>query len=235
MVKTLGRAGPRRIQSGFFVALGLLFAPAAAAGQSCLASPATVGQVLLGLRGGLESHASRLELLAGGNLDGPFGFESLFGVRWLEGADQVGLLATGRGSFDLRLAGLPLCLISGFNHDTWTSGQGMLSVEGSRLTLPVGVGLGRVIGEEHSTTFGVGALEGGALLRRTSTRFRPPGAEEERHTSQTAAGAYLRGRLTLAVGRTFLSAGVVVNSFEEDDPLLTLAAGIRIGGEIRSR
>jgi hypothetical protein len=203
--------------------LALAF-PASALAQVCLGVPAGAGEFALGGTVSFSDGGTGYMLGGNGNVEGPLAFGAGIGFVDLDNVDSNLLSVAGQMSVDLPVEGFAACPLLGLGYSTWSDTVLGIDVDVSQVSLPLGMGVGTRIGIEGGTEL-IPSAQAGLLFARGSVSASAAGETYSETESDTAF--FVGGGATLVFGHFFGRAGVMVDTFDESDSVISVGVGVR--------
>jgi hypothetical protein len=197
--------------------------PAAAAAQACIGSPAMTSQFTIGGYAHFTDGASAYGVASQSNLPNRASMGAHLGLIDLDDADDNLTSAGVNFALDMGRTGISVCPMVAANYDFWSGNFAGIDLDYSRITIPVGVGVGSRLGRAGSPIF-IPSGRAGLLHARHSGSAEIAGGVFSR--TDTTTDLFLDADATLMLGRLYGTVGIRQVFEDESDPVVRVGLGI---------
>jgi hypothetical protein len=204
-------------------ATSLVLLPGLAQAQACLGSPARAGQFTLGGQAEFSDGANVYGFDSQANLPGRGSMGARLGTIDLDGANDNLTTAGVNLAVDLGLSGLSFCPFVAPGYDSWSGTFGGVDVDYSRVTLPVGLGVGAPMGTGGAVTL-IPSARAGLFHTRHRGSEGVPGGTFSRTDSTT--DPFIDVGTTLFMGRVYARGGFFRIFQDDAENVLRLGVGV---------
>jgi hypothetical protein len=217
------RARPETAGWGAALLAILLLVPSLAAAQACLGSPAATAQFTLGGDMAFADQGNYYGVSSQANLPGPVSMGARLGAIDLDDADDNLTSAGANLALDLGRVGVSVCPMVGLGYDSWSGSVGGVSLDYSRVTVPVGLGVGTRLGTGQPAYLIPSARAGLFHARHDGSAGIGTGTLSR---TDSSTDAFVDVGATVLFGRLYAQGGIFRVFEDAADTVLRIGAGV---------
>lgn len=217
------RIRPDAAARGAALLASLLLLPSLASAQACLGSAAATAQFTLGGDMAFADQGNYYGVNSQANLPGPVSMGARLGAIDLDDADDNLTSAGVNMALDLGGVGVSVCPMVGLGYDSGSGSVGGVSMDYSRITVPVGLGVGSRLGTGQPAYLIPSARAGLFHARHDGSADFGVGTLSR---TDSSTDVFVDVGATVLFGRLYARGGVF-RVFEDDaDTVLRIGVGV---------